>query len=216
LASVEKRYFKRDLIGNLDDIYSYFIKPFEMVNFSYISYTENHLGLGFDINIVKDLNGIKLTNNKIEQRTLINILQYYLILNQYYLYNDNIYVKIKDTKMSYRVIGSIKEVLYDNFQLNVVLYFANNFSGYFKGFDFSYLMDNYFIKTKLIIESIKDISTQRIKPDFGLIEFTDGVYSIKNNRFIPHKKNYLFSNSSSTLKFYNKSYSRVSRVKPNN
>jgi len=216
LASVEKRYFKRDLIGSLDDIYSYFIKPFEMVNFYYISYTKNHLDLGFDVNVVKDLNGIRLTNNKVDQRTLINLLQYYLILNQYYLYNDNIYVKIKGTKMSYRVIGSIKEVMYDNFQKNVVLYFVNNFSAYFKGFDFSYLMDSYFIKTKLIIESIKDISTQRIEPDFGLIEFTDGVYSIKNNRFIPNNKNYLFSHNFSTLKFYNKSYSRVSRVKPNN
>jgi hypothetical protein len=37
---------------------------------------DTHPNLDFDINIVEDLNGIKLNNNKIDQRTLINILQY--------------------------------------------------------------------------------------------------------------------------------------------
>jgi hypothetical protein len=166
--------------------------------------------------IIKKIQGIKLTNNKIDQRTLINILQYYLILNSYYIHNDNIYVKIKESRISYRCLGTIKEILYDNFQNNVVLYFVKNFSGYFKGFDFSYLMDNYFIKTKLIIESIKDISTQRIYPDFGLIEFTDGVYSIRHNRFFQSKENYIFNNNTSTIKYYNKSYSRVRQNKPTN
>jgi hypothetical protein len=77
-------------------------------------------------------------------------------------------------------------------------------------------MDNYFIKTKLIIESIKDISTQRIYPDFGLIEFTDGVYSIRHNRFFQSKENYIFNNNTSTIKYYNKSYSRVRQNKPTN
>ena len=217
-STTEKCYCKVYLIGSLNDIYSYFIKPFEMVDFIFSDTLniDKHHNFDFDINAIEDLNGIKLTNNKIDQRTLINILQYYLILKQYYLYNDNIYVKIKNSKMSYSLVGSIKEVLYDNFQKNVVIYFINNFGGYFKGFDFSYLMDNYFIKTRPVIESIKDISTQRIEPDFGLIEFTDGVYSIKHNRFLPHKIGYLFSSNVSTLKFYNKSYSRVSRTKPNN
>ena len=166
--------------------------------------------------VIKNIQGIKITNNKIDQRTLINLLQYYLILNEYYIYNDNIYVKIKESKISYRCLGTIKKILYDNFQNNIVLYFVNNFSGCFKGFDFSYLMDNYFIKTKLIVESIKDISTQRIEPDFGLIEFTDGVYSIKYNRFFPHKENYIFNNKVSTIKYYNKSYNRVRQNKPIN
>jgi hypothetical protein len=87
---------------------------------------------------------------------------------------------------------------------------------YFKGFDFNYLLINYFIKTKNIIESIKDISTQKIEPDFGLIEFTDGIYSIKYDRFFPNENNYLFNNKTSTIKYYNKSYSWTRRNKPNN
>lgn len=166
--------------------------------------------------IVKTLNGIKLTYNKIDQRTLINILQYYLILNEYYIHNDNIYTKIKESRISYRIIGGVKEILYDKFHENVVNYYINNFEHYFKGFDFSYLMDSYFLKSKNIIESIEDISTQRINPNFGLIEFTDGVYSIRYDRFFSHKKNYSFSNKIQTTKYYNKSYNWVRQNKPSN
>ena len=166
------------------------------------------------LSIITIISGIKLTYNKINQRTLINILQYYLILNEYYIYNDNIYLKIKESKISYRVVGGLKDILYDKFQENVVNYFINNFEFYLKGFDFSYLMDNYFIKTKNIIESIRDISTQRIEPDFGLIEFTDGIYSIKYDRFFSNKNPITFSNKISTIKYYNKTYNWSRKNKP--
>jgi len=168
------------------------------------------------LSLIRTINGIRLTYNKIDQRTLINLLQYYLILNEYYVYNDNIYVKIKESKISYKIVGGLKDILYEKFYENVVKYYINNFESYFKGFDFSYLMDSYFIKSKSIIESIKDISTQRIKPDFGLIEFTDGVYSIKYDRFFSNKTNYNFSSSIHTIKYYNKSYNWVRQNKPTN
>lgn len=168
------------------------------------------------INAINDLFGVRLTNNKIEQTTLIDLLQYYLILNEYYIYNNNIYLKIKDSKISYRLVGSLTEILYDKFQQNIVFYFLNNFEYYFKGFDFNYLLKGYFIKTKNIIEAIRDISTQRIEPDFGLIEFTDGVYSIKYDRFFSNKGNYIFSNHTSTIKYYKKSYDWTRKVKPKN
>ena len=129
---------------------------------------------------VINLNGVKITNNVINQTVLTDLLHYYLILNEYYIYNGNIYSKIKESNISYKLEGSLKDILYDNFQYNVVNYYINNFAFYFKGFDFSYLLKNYFVKSKFIVESIKDISTQRINPDFGLIEFTDGIYSIKS------------------------------------
>jgi len=103
-------------------------------------------------------------------------------------------------------VGGLKEILYEKFHENVVNYYISNFESYFKGFDFSFLMDNYFLKTKGIIESIRDISTQRINPNFGLVEFTDGVYSIKYDRFFPNKDNYDFSNNIHTTKYYSRSY----------
>jgi hypothetical protein len=168
------------------------------------------------LSVEKTINGIKLAHNKIDQRTLINILQYYLVLNEYYIYNDNIYEKVKDNNISYKCVGSLVEVLYNKFQENVVFYYITNFELYFKGFDFSYLLDTYFIKTKTIIEAIKDISTQRIEPNFGLIEFNDGVYSIKYDRFFSNKGNNVFSNKTSTIKYYNKSYQRTRKDKPTN
>jgi hypothetical protein len=183
-----------------------------MLNLQYLKCFKKYLNNNI---VLKNIFGIKITNNKIDQRTLINILQYYLILNEYFIYNENIYIKIKESKISYKLIGSLKNLLYDGFQENVVNYFIKNFEYYFKGFDFSFLMDNYFIKNKSIIESIKDISTQRIEPDFGLIEFIDGIYSIKYDRFFPNKKDYSFSNKICTIKYYNKCYNRVRQDKPN-
>jgi hypothetical protein len=165
---------------------------------------------------LKNFIGIKIVNNKIDYTTLISLLQYYLILNDYYIYNDNIYKKIKESKISYKCVGSLTDVLYNKFQENVVFYYITNFELYFKGFDFNYLLNNYFIKSKTIIESLKDISSQRIEPDFGLIEFTDGVYSIKYDRFFCNKNNYIFNKQISTIKYYNKSYQRIRKNKPKN
>jgi hypothetical protein len=199
--------YKLDVfIQYLGDISLYFL----IINCEFMSI------ISINNNIINEFYGIKIMHNKIDQRTLINILQYYLILNEYYLYNDNVYERIKNTKISYKCLGSLVEVLYNKFQENVVFYYITNFELYFKGFDFSYLLDTYFIKTKIIIEVIKDISTQRMEPNFGLIEFTDGIYSIKYDRFFSNKNNYIFSNKISTIKYFNKSYGRVRQDKPTN
>jgi hypothetical protein len=167
-------------------------------------------------NVIKNLTGIKITYDKIDQGVLVDILQYYLILKNYYIYNNNIYQKIENSKISYKIVGSLTEILYDKFQERVVFFFLNNFPGYFNKFDFNQLIKIYFIKSKFVIESIRDISTQRIYPDFGLIEFTDGIYSIKYDRFFCNKENLIFRANMSTIKHYNKSYSRTRRIKPIN
>lgn len=223
IHSIDKYYYNSDLDcfdGEMMDTYRYALEPNGMMMFlSYRSEDDNgKLIKVVDINtqLIEDLNGIRLTHNRVDQRTLINILQYYLILNNYYIYNDNIYMKIKDSKISYTLVGSITEVLYVKFQDNVVKYFIMNFNNYFRGFDFSYLTDTHFVKTKSVIESIKDISTQRIEPDFGLIELKDGIYSIKYNRFFYNKDNHKFNSSVATIKYYGMSYSSVKQKKPIN
>lgn len=168
-----------------------------------------------DLLSIKDLfTGIKITLNRVDRRTLINLIEYYLILNEYYICGTNIYCKIVGCKISYRLVGSIKNILYEEFQTNVALYFINNFKNYFKGFDFSYLLDNYLVGSEVLLEDIVCLSTQKIKFNYSLIEFKDGVYSIKYDRFFPNKKNYVFSNKVSTLKYYDKYYSWVRQNKP--
>jgi hypothetical protein len=156
--------FLDPFLYELNYIYNNLIIPsFSFDTYGFSFYIDD-LNKDFE-KIIKNLNGIKIINNKIDQRTLINLLQYYIILNNYYVCGDNIYLKIENTKISYRCIGTINEVLYEKFQENVISYFINNFKNYFNGFDFNYLMVNYFIKSKSMIESLKYITTNKIEPD---------------------------------------------------
>jgi hypothetical protein len=203
---VIEKYHETVFMSNLGNVIYYYLQ---------INCTIELL-LNNNSSTVNNLCGIKLSFNKINQGTLINILQYYLILNNYFIYKNEIYVKIKNTKISYKLLGPIKEILYDNFQENVIKFFLLNYENYFKGFDFNFLVKTYFINSKNIIESIKDISTQKINPDFSLMEFIDGIYSIKYDRFFPNRDDLFFNNNISTIKFYEKRYSWVRRSKPEN
>jgi hypothetical protein len=160
--------------------------------------------------------GVRLTYNTINNRTLINLLQYYLILNNYFIYNNSIYKKIENTKISYAFVGTITEVLYDRFQENVSAYYLMNYPKYFNTFDFNYLITTYLVKGRAFVQAIKDISTQKINPDFSLMEFNDGVYSLKYNRFFSNRLKHNFNGNMATLKYYDKSYNRVRQDKPIN
>jgi hypothetical protein len=111
-------------------------------------------------------------------------------------------------------VGTITEVLYDRFQENVIAYYLINYPYYFNTFDFNYLITTYLIKGRAFVQAIKDISTQKIDPDFSLMEFNDGVYSLKYDRFFSNHLKHKFNNNMATLKYYDKSYDWVRRKKP--
>lgn len=202
---VIEKYIQEPFLSKLADVTYFYLK----INFKFECIENKDKFLD---NII----GIRLVYNTINQKTLINLLQYYLILNQYFIWNDNIYIKIEDTRISYKLIGTITHVLYDMFQENVVTYYITNHYYYFNTFNFDILMSTYFIKAKNIVETIKDISTQRIQFDFSLIEFNDGVYSIKYDRFFNNGGNFFFDSKLGTIKYYNKSYAWVRQCKPIN
>jgi hypothetical protein len=156
--------------------------------------------------------GIKLMHNKLNREVLLNILQYYLVLNNYFIYKNDIYKKVDNYLISYQFIGGVKETLYDHFHKNVIKFFTLNYFHYFDGFNFEYLLTKYLLKHKNDIVNLVEISTQRIDPDFSLIEFTDGIYSIKYDMFFPKSENKIFNEKTSTVKYYNKSYNRVKRM----
>ena len=225
LLCVNNDNFISCFLTELNYIYNNLIIPyFSFDCYGFFGYLDDYINENSDnFNFLyllnKDkINGIKLTNNRIDQRVLINLLQYYLILNNYYIYNENIYEKIKESYISYRLIGSIEDILYNKFQENVVKFFLTSFNCYFDNFDFNYLVVNYFIKSKNTIENLIDIITNKIKPDFSLMEFTDGIYSIKYNTFIQInqvKKNKEINNKH-TIKYYKKSFNWVRQNKPIN
>jgi hypothetical protein len=68
------------------------------------------------------------------------------------------------------------------------------------------------------ILKIQTLISNQITFDYSYLEFIDGVYNIKQNKFYPLttlNQNNVFSNVS-TYKYYNKSYSRVRRNLPQN
>jgi len=192
----------------------------------FTSYLGNLISFYLQINLIieaindnkyVELYGVMLNHNKLEEDTILYLCRYYLILNDIYLENDNIYKKIKGLLISYEYVGTVKEVLYDNFVRNVVLFYMKEFEYYFKGFNFDYLTNKFLIKNKYPIKSLGLLTNNKIKLNFGLIEFKDGVYSIKYNRFFP--KNGLdrnFSSRIATVKYYDIKWNTARQTKPKN
>lgn len=195
------KYKQNPIINNLGDVTWFFLQ----INWKIESINNNK---------IPDLEGIKLTYNVLNQRTIVNILQYYLILNEYYIYNDSIYKKINNTKISYKLVGTLTEILYNNFQENVISFFIINYYYNFNNFDFNYLITTFFIKSKSVIESLKDLITNKITLDFSILEFNDGIYYIKYNRFVPIEDAKNLNITQATIKYYNKSYNWIRQNKP--
>jgi hypothetical protein len=164
--------------------------------------------------IINNLTGIKLNLNKLDRNIILNLIEYYLIFNNYYISNDNIYQKLKEFNISYELVGTVMDILYKGFKENVIPFFINNFSNYFESFDFQYLLMNHLMNSKYIIRDIIELTTNKIKLDFSLMEFTDGIYSISLNTFIPLKNIKDKVINKATVKFYRKSYRHTRRERP--
>jgi len=160
------------------------------------------------------IKGIMLNKNELSENIFIDLILNYLIIKEYFLYNDNIYKKVDKMLISYKKIGSLKEVLFDKFENNIVLFFTETFPCQFKGFDFYFLIKTFKNKMESNILKIKNLTTNKVKLDFFYLEFTDGVYDIKNNKFM--QKDYFKEMDAATVKYYNKSYSSIRRVQPIN
>ena len=163
---------------------------------------------------VKKIKSIAIYKNEISENLFIDLILNYLILCDLYIYKENVYRKIKSSLISYEMVGTIKDVLFDNFENNVILYFKLNFHCQFEGFDFYYLIKTYKNQMENNIIKIKNISSNKINLNFSYMEFTDGVYFIGKNKFIPRDK---FNNKNiQTIKYYKKSYNWIRQNKPIN
>jgi len=207
---------------HLENVFSSVYEKQYRINNTQKEISDQHLDLDFSLCLDKDedvlslsIQGIKLDKNKIDEQTFIDIISYFLILNNYYICNDKVYFKIENTFISYKEMGTIKEVLYDKFQENVVAFFINNFPCQFIGFNFYSLIKYYKGKMEKSILKVGNLSNFQIKLDFTIFEFADGIYDMKTNRFYKSKffKNKNL-NSLCTIKFYNKSYNWTRNEKP--
>jgi hypothetical protein len=152
-----------------------------------------------------NLEGIVLNKNELNENIIIDLILNYLKLNKLFIHNDYLYSKIENTLISYKRIGSVKEILFDQFETNIIPFFTENFPCQFDGFDFYYLIKTYKNKMESNIDKIKNISTNKITLNFSFLEFTDGIYDIQNNNFI-FKNNFINSSNTCTIKYYKQAY----------
>ena len=164
------------------------------------------------INKVDTFQGIVLNKNCVTEYIFIDLIQYYLILNDLYVYNREVYLRVKDYSISYVKSGTVKDLLYEKFQENIIPYFIKNFPCQFIGFDFYFLIKTFKNKMQDNILKIQNLTTNKINLDFNYMEFSDGVYDIKNNKFFA--KNSLHLMSICTIKYYYKTYQSVRKNKP--
>lgn len=167
--------------------------------------------------LFKNINGCKIVKNSIDKFIILDLILYYMEINHIYIYKDTAYKKIKNSNISFIKLGTISNYFYDNFKENVVSFFLENFKIHFTNFDFYYLIKNFINSAEININKIIDVTTNKIELNFSLLEFTDGIYSIKHNKFIPNS--YLEEIKAekninvATIKYYKKTFKHTNKPK---
>lgn len=160
-------------------------------------------------------------NYKYDTKTFIFLIDYYLMMNDLFIYENNIYKKIENSMISFKKTTNINEI-YDNFK-DILMYFKTNFSFHFDNFNIIDFLGSNLINKEDKIKRLVDFTSYKIKPDYNIMEFTDGVYFINNNKFLRKDKfliknnisleNFLNENKNSTIKHYNFSFNNLSEPK---
>lgn len=221
--------------GREEEIFKYFLQPY-MNNYKlhntileeskYTNYKLDSLnqftGWGEDdmLNFYEDrylkVAGCILNKNQMSKRLILDMISYYLLLNNLYVYNNNIYIKIENSIISYKLLGSIEEILYNGFQNVIIPFFLEKYPCHFIGFDFCSLLLEFKQDSKKSIMDIISLVTNKIQFDFTIMEFEDGIYDIKKDHFYPKEKliNQNLFYKKATIKYYNKYYSWARRNSP--
>jgi hypothetical protein len=142
-----------------------------------------------------------------------------MYINKLYIYKNDIYQKIENTLISYNKLGSIKELLFADFQNTILNFFISEFTIHFNNFDFYFLVKSFKLKMENNVLKVQLIANNKINFTFSLMEFNDGIYDIKNNIFIKRDScNFVkfIKNNEKTIKYYDKSYQRIRQNKPTN
>ena len=167
------------------------------------------------------LKGVKLDEKNYNERQILFLWEYYLILNNCVIYKEKLYKKIENTMISYKELTEI-EYLYLNFN-KILEFFRINFKHQFENFD-ELNFTTKFIKNKNEkIIRFKEFTKKEVKFNFHILEFKDGIYSILYNKFIRTNKfnknneenleNILINKNILTIKFYNYSYENIQEPK---
>lgn len=149
-----------------------------------------------------------------EEDVILNLWSYYLILNNLYIYKSDIFKKIENSLISYKKESSINSLI-DNFLQDVYPFFLLKLPIHFVNYPIQTLLNKMFFYKAIKIENLERITTNKIIINYNLMEFKDGIYDIKTNKFLPHHKidKNDFNIKIGTIKYYNKTYKNLSEPK---
>ena len=158
-------------------------------------------------NFFNTFKGVKIDKKEYSEKQTIFIWNLFLTLNELYIYKNSIYKKIKKFNISYEIIIT-DEYLYNNF-ITIIDFLKNKLYFHFNNFDNSNYYSNFLKNKEEKLERLKNYTNNILYPNFYLMEFTDGIYSILNNKFIK-KENLSLLKDMQTIKHYNYTYKHLS------
>jgi hypothetical protein len=147
---------------------------------------------------------LKIQDNEVQE--ISYYLQMYLYHKEMFFYKNSLYKKIENTRISYSFIGD-EEILKDNF-LNFMLELKNEL---FDFIDPISLAMKFSENHKKIIDEVKILCRYFKKNlSFDIMEFADGIYLARFNRFISDKTLLeSFKRKFFTVRFYDVTYKNL-------
>ena len=181
-------------------------------NISKIIKTEELIEKKYD-----NLKGIKIEEQKSNERQIIFLWEYFLVINEIVINNNKIFIKIENSMISYKKLGEL-DFLYENIS-TIFLFFKKEFPFQFNNFDELNFIAKFLKNKEEKLNRFREFSKRNINFNFNILEFKDGIYSIIHNKFIRTNKfdqNYeinlktiLTNKEIFTIKFYNCSFENL-------
>jgi hypothetical protein len=150
-----------------------------------------------------NIDAIPLRIREHELHEITYYLKMYFNLRHIFIYNNNLYIKIKGTRISYEFLGG-EDVLKDSF-FNFMFELKNEVFDFIDPAALSIIFsENY----KKIIDQVKMLCRYFKKNlSFDILEFTDGIYLAGFDRFISDSKTLqALETTVFTIRFYNLTY----------
>jgi hypothetical protein len=217
-AKNAKVYINKDLLKNHQYNALHYVLCWQQIFAELLDYSESvNMDLkswGYEQSEEFDkLQGYK-NNELIQTQEIIGHLwMYYTILNGWYLNKNKFYKKVDNFRISYEEVGDT-DFLIKEFSTKIIPFFLKKFIAHFFNLDVYGLCTKFFNNNilKNLMETFKN-NANKVEFDFTLLEFTDGVYSIKIDKFIPkHHFTDSVVKGLATLKHYKKTYKHLPKT----
>jgi hypothetical protein len=181
-----------------------FITKYTDLNF----FGYNHCDRQYMLGKYHNIDAIPLRVREHELHEITYYLKLYFNLKHIFIYNNNLYIKIKGTRISYEFLGG-EDIIKDRF-FNFMFELKNEVFDFIDPIALSIIFsENY----KKIIDQVKMLCRYFKKNlSFDILEFKDGVYLANYDRFISDAEVLeSFEKTVFTIRFYDITYYHLLR-----